>query len=63
VEVLIPGGGWRGIDPALQLLADATYLRVAVGRDARDIQMLRQTCKGDAEQPEFTQVLNVSLVQ
>ncbi|MBK1693387.1 transglutaminase [Chromatium weissei] len=63
VEVLIPGGGWRGFDPALRLLADATYLRVAVGRDARDTQMLRQTCKGNVEQPEFTQLLNVSLIQ
>lgn len=63
VEVLIPGGGWRGIDPALRLLADATYLRVAVGRDARDTQMLRQTYKGDSELLEFTQLLNVVRIQ
>ncbi|MBK5965698.1 transglutaminase [Thiocystis minor] len=60
VEVLIPGGGWRGFDPSLRLLADATYLRVAIGRDARDIQALRQTCRGDGEQPELEQTLNVS---
>ncbi len=62
VEVLIPGGGWRGFDPSLRLLADATYLRVAIGRDARDIQALRQTCKGDGEQPELNQTLSVSRI-
>jgi transglutaminase-like putative cysteine protease len=62
VEVLIPGGGWRGFDPALRLLADSTYLRVAIGRDARDIQTLRQTCKGDGEQPALDQTLSVSRI-
>lgn len=48
-EVLIPGGGWRGFDPSLGLLADATYIRLAVGRDARDVTGFRQGFKGDGK--------------
>lgn len=59
VEVLIPGGGWRGFDPALGLLADAAYVRVAIGRDAHDIEALRQSCKGNG-QPELDETLRVS---
>lgn len=58
-EVLIPGGGWRGVDPALGLLADATYVRVAVGRDARDVQPLRQACRSDGSAPELEESLAV----
>lgn len=58
-EVLIPGGGWRGVDPAMGLLADATYMRVAVGRDAGDVQPLRQTCRSDGSVPELQETLAV----
>ncbi|MFD2111353.1 transglutaminase family protein [Thiorhodococcus fuscus] len=61
-EVLIPGGGWRGFDPVLELAADATYVRVAVGRDADDIQPLRHTCLGDGRRPEMDETLRVSRV-
>jgi len=60
-EVLIPGGGWRGFDPALGLLADAAYVRVAIGRDARDIAALRQSCKGD-DRPELDETLTLARV-
>ena len=49
MEVLIPGGGWRGIDPAQGLVADDTYVRLAVGRDLRDVTGFRQSFKGDGE--------------
>jgi len=62
-EVLIPGGGWRGIDPALGLLADATYVRVAVGRDARDVQPLRQACRSDGTAPELEETLAVTPIE
>ncbi|EXJ15080.1 transglutaminase family protein [Imhoffiella purpurea] len=62
VEVLIPGGGWRGFDPALELAADATYVRVAIGRDADDIRPLRQACRSDGEGPELDESLMVSRV-
>jgi len=51
-EVLIPGAGWRGFDPALGLLADETYIRVAVGRDATDVPVERAAYKAEAEGPD-----------
>ncbi|NCC26840.1 MAG: transglutaminase family protein, partial [Gammaproteobacteria bacterium] len=62
-EVLIPGGGWRGVDPAMGLLADATYMRVAVGRDAGDVQPLRQTCRSDGSVPELEETLTVTSIE
>ena len=49
MEVLIPGGGWRGFDPAKGLLADDSYIRVAVGRDAGDLPGFRHSFKGEGE--------------
>lgn len=49
VELLLPGAGWRGFDPARELLADETYVRVAVGREAGDVLTERQAYKGGAE--------------
>jgi transglutaminase-like putative cysteine protease len=46
-EVLIPGAGWRGFDATLQLVADQTYIAVAVGRDAQDAAPQRGSFKGD----------------
>lgn len=58
-EILIPGAGWRGFDPARQLLADQTYIRVAVGRDADDVPTQRNTYKGDAQATETEDGLDV----
>jgi transglutaminase-like putative cysteine protease len=60
VEALVPGAGWRGFDPSLALLADATYVRVAVGRDLGDVRPLRHTCKGRSPRPELVQELQVT---
>ena len=60
VEALIPGAGWRGFDPCLRLLADDTYIRVAVGRDAGDVSPLRHTAKGTGEPPTLEETLTVS---
>ena len=60
VEALIPGAGWRGFDPALGLLADDTYIRVAVGRDAGDVIPVRHTSKGAGEDPELIETLAVT---
>lgn len=46
-EVLIPGAGWRGFDPTHQLIADETYIRVAVGRDYLDAAPQRGSFKGE----------------
>jgi transglutaminase-like putative cysteine protease len=48
-EVLVPGAGWRGFDPGQGLLADDTYIRVAVGRDVADIADFRQSFKGKGD--------------
>ncbi|HKX11919.1 MAG TPA: transglutaminase family protein [bacterium] len=47
-EVLVPNAGWRGFDATTGLLADASYLPVAVGRDSRDAAPLRGSYKGGA---------------
>jgi transglutaminase-like putative cysteine protease len=61
-EVLIPGAGWRGFDPARNLLADQTYIRVAIGRDADDCPTQRNTFKGDAEAEETEDTLRVEVL-
>lgn len=47
-EAFLPGVGWRGFDATTGLLADATYLAVAVGRDSRDAAPHRGCYKGGA---------------
>lgn len=46
-EVLVPGAGWRGFDATAGLVANDSYVAVAVGRDSRDAAPLRGTFKGD----------------
>ncbi len=48
VEALIPGAGWLGFDPTHGLLANESYIAVAVGRDHLDAAPRRDTFKGDA---------------
>jgi transglutaminase-like putative cysteine protease len=60
VEALVPGAGWRGFDPALGLIADQTYIRVAVGRDLTDVSPLRHTSKGSGEAAEIAESLCVT---
>jgi len=45
-EVLIPGAGWLGFDAVHALVANETYVRVAVGRDHRDAAPQRGTFQG-----------------
>jgi transglutaminase-like putative cysteine protease len=42
-DVLIPGGGWRGIDPTHGLVANDTYVPVALGRDGLDVPPWRSS--------------------
>lgn len=46
-EVLVPGAGWRGIDPCTGLVTNDAYITAAVGRDAGDCPPVRSACKGD----------------
>ncbi|MGB5830920.1 MAG: transglutaminase family protein [Thiohalocapsa sp.] len=59
MEVLIPGGGWRGFDPAHGLVADDTYIRLAVGRDFSDLTGFRQSFKGNGESEEVETEIDV----
>ena len=47
VEVLIPGAGWRGFDATHKLVANHTYIPVAVGRDYLDAAPQRGSFKGN----------------
>jgi transglutaminase-like putative cysteine protease len=49
VEALLPGLGWVGFDPTNNLLAGERHIRVAVGRDYRDVPPTRGVFKGAAE--------------
>ena len=62
-EVLIPGAGWRGFDATHNLLADGTYIRVAVGRDHHDAAPQRGSHKGDREGTPPEVLLRVSRQQ
>src|SRR5262249_37552337 len=46
-EALVPGAGWRGLDPCTALVTNDTYVTVAVGRDALDCPPVRSACKGE----------------
>ncbi len=59
-EILIPGAGWRGLDPAFGLLANDTYVRMAVGRDASDVVGERAVFKGDARDTETRITVHVT---
>ncbi len=46
VEVLIPGVGWRALDPTHNRPADETYIKIAVGRDYADVPPVTGNYKG-----------------
>ncbi len=61
-EIFIPGAGWRGFDPSTRLIANETYVAVAVGRDAADAMPLKTVFKGgeEAEKSETAVVVEVT---
>jgi transglutaminase-like putative cysteine protease len=62
-DVLIPGAGWRGFDPAEGLVVNETYVRVAIGRDAGDTPLERTAFKGGTKEPERRLLINVARVE
>ena len=46
VEVLIPGVGWRALDPTHNCQPDGTYVKIAVGRDYADVAPVTGQYKG-----------------
>jgi len=47
-EVFLPVVGWIGFDPTNNTLADARYVKIAVGRDYEDVAPIRGTYRGSA---------------
>lgn len=45
-EVLLPELGWIGIDPTNRTMTDERYVRIAVGRDYRDVPPTRGVIEG-----------------
>ncbi len=50
VECLLPGIGWLGADPTNNTVAPRHHIRVARGRDYRDVPPTRGSFRGSAEQ-------------
>jgi len=50
VEAYSPTHGWRGFDPANDILADEHHVKLAVGRDYGDVPPTRGTFRGQAHQ-------------
>jgi len=50
VEAYLPNFGWLGVDPTNNCVADEKHVRVAVGRDYRDIAPVVGEFKGNANQ-------------
>ncbi len=48
-EALLPGLGWIGVDPTNRTITDERYVRVAVGRDYRDVPPTRGVIKGGGD--------------
>lgn len=46
VECFLPGIGWVGYDPTHNRRVDATYIKVAIGRDYSDVRPLSGTFRG-----------------
>ena len=59
MEALVPGAGWRGFDPSNDLVADDTFIRLAVGRDLRDVIGFRQSFKGEGRAAELDSEIDV----
>jgi transglutaminase-like putative cysteine protease len=48
VEALLPGLGWVGFDPTINLIAGDRHIRTAIGRDYADVPPTRGIFKGNA---------------
>ncbi len=49
MEVLIPGLGWRALDPTHNCQVDENYVKLAVGRDYSDVTPVAGNYKGTAD--------------
>lgn len=56
-EVFLPVVGWIGFDPTNNTMADARYVKVAVGRDYEDVAPIRGTYRGTGSSRMEVEVL------
>jgi transglutaminase-like putative cysteine protease len=49
MEVLIPGIGWRGLDPTHNCQSNENYVKIAVGRDYADVPPVTGNYKGTTD--------------
>ena len=57
MEVLIPGVGWRALDPTHNRQTDATYVKISVGRDYSDVPPVAGNYKGTTDRKMEVQVV------
>lgn len=50
VEAYTPSHGWRGFDPTNNLVASEHHVKMAIGRDYRDVPPTRGTYRGTADE-------------
>ncbi|MGH2500589.1 MAG: transglutaminase family protein [Candidatus Limnocylindria bacterium] len=50
VEAYTPTHGWRGFDPTNDLVANDHYVKMAIGRDYRDVPPTRGTFRGQGDE-------------
>lgn len=50
VEVFTPTHGWRGLDPTNNLVASEHHVKMAIGRDYRDVSPSRGAYRGGADE-------------
>ena len=62
VECLLPGLGWVGADPTNNTVSPKHHVRVAVGRDYRDVPPTRGTFRGSAEQ-QLEVMVNIAVAE
>jgi transglutaminase-like putative cysteine protease len=48
VEAFTPTHGWRGFDPTNNLVASQHHIKMAIGRDYRDVPPTRGTFRGQS---------------
>jgi transglutaminase-like putative cysteine protease len=56
VEVLVPGHGWRALDPTHNRQTDATYIKLSTGRDYNDVSPVTGHYKGTLERKMIVEV-------
>lgn len=56
VEAFTPTHGWRGFDPTNNLVASEYHIKMAVGRDYRDVAPTRGTYRGRASEQMHVEV-------